>query len=91
MRNGETRHPNRARGWGSVASVAYRRSMSDSTYTAKLVGDEATENIEMELIGGLPVKSFVHPVNGEDVVWELVPESEDYEYRKGGVPSADYS
>ncbi|WP_165069637.1 hypothetical protein [Marisediminicola senii] len=62
-------------------------------YTAKLVGSDETESLELDLIGGLPQKSFIRPdgENGEEVVWELVPESEDYEYRVGGMPGADYS
>ena len=72
--------------------------MSDSTYTAHLVGDDATNDIELELIGGLPQKSFVRPVSGdnegEDVLWELVDGSGDdsgFEYRRAGWPGADYS
>jgi len=74
--------------------------MSDSTYTAQLVGSDGTESIELELIGGLPQKSFVRPVSGdnegEDVLWELVDgDSSDtageFEYRQAGWPGADYS
>lgn len=74
--------------------------MSDSTYTAQLVGSDGTETIELEFIGGLPQKSFVRPVSGdnegEDVLWELVndgPADSDggFEYRQAGWPGADYS
>jgi hypothetical protein len=70
--------------------------MSD-TYTAYLIGNDRTENIELEFINGLPQKSFVRPVEGdpsdelEEVVWELVPDSEDFTYRVAGIPGADYS
>jgi hypothetical protein len=75
--------------------------MSDSTYKAQLVGSDGTESIELELIGGLPQKSFVRPVSGdnegEEVLWELVdsgatPDNEgEFEYRQAGWPGADYS
>ena len=66
--------------------------MSDSTYTAQLVGSNGTETVELELIGGLPQKRFVRPgPEGEEMVWELVQDSEDYEYREAGMPGADYS
>ena len=74
--------------------------MSDSTYTAQLVGSDGTESIELEFIGGLPQKSFVRPVSGdnegEDVLWELVDDPAangegDLEYRQAGWPGADYS
>ena len=75
--------------------------MSDPTYTAQLVGSDGTESIELEFIGGLPQKSFVRPVSGdnegEDVLWELVdsgstPDNPDgFEYRQAGWPGADYS
>jgi hypothetical protein len=62
------------------------------TYTARLTGDGVDETVELTLIGGLPQKSFVHGSEaGEDQVWELVSDSEDYEYRKAGIPGADYS
>jgi len=74
--------------------------MSDSTYTAQLVGSDGTESIELELIGGLPQKSFVRPVSGdnegEEVLWELVDgdssqPADGFEYRQAGWPGADYS
>jgi len=70
--------------------------MSDSTYTAQLVGSDGTESIELEFIGGLPQKSFVRPVSGdnegEEVLWELVEDDTDqFEYRQAGWPGADYS
>jgi hypothetical protein len=69
--------------------------MSESTYTAHLIGSAGTETLELELIGGLPQKSFVRPIGGgEEVVWELVDgdgPTEPYEYREAGVPGADYS
>ena len=70
--------------------------MSDSTYTARLVGSDGTETIELELISGLPQKSFVRPVTGdnegEEVLWELVDDGTDeHEYRQAGWPGADYS
>lgn len=67
--------------------------MSDNSYTATLIGDDSTTTIELELIDGLPQKSFVRPVadsaegaNGADVderVWELVTGAKD----AGGSPS----
>jgi len=69
--------------------------MSESTYTARLVGSAGTETIELDLIGGLPQKSIIRGGAGEredeDVVWELVTDSDDYEYREAGRPAADYS
>ncbi|GAB3606704.1 hypothetical protein GCM10027413_21130 [Conyzicola nivalis] len=75
--------------------------MSDSTYTAQLVGSDGTESIELEFIGGLPQKSFVRPVSGdnegEEMLWELVDGGEgsenasEFEYRQAGWPGADYS
>ncbi|WP_411698726.1 hypothetical protein [Conyzicola sp.] len=75
--------------------------MSDSTYTAQLVGSDGTESIELEFIGGLPQKSFVRPVSGdnegEEMLWELVDggastdSSTEFEYRQAGWPGADYS
>jgi hypothetical protein len=69
--------------------------MSDSTYTAHLIGSDDTETIELELIGGLPQKSFVRPLgDNEEVVWELVDGGETdgpFEYREAGIPGADYS
>jgi hypothetical protein len=71
--------------------------MSDSTYTARLVGSDSTDSIELDLIDGLPQKSFVRPIpdGGGEMVWELVADSEDdeggYEYREAGMPGADYS
>jgi hypothetical protein len=74
--------------------------MSD-TYTATLIGNDKTETVELELIQGLPQKSFVRPTDGdgaageegEDVVWELVPDTDPdvFEYRAAGIPGADYS
>ena len=62
------------------------------TYTARLTGDGVDETLELEMIAGMPQKSFVHGAEGgEDQVWELVPDSDDYEYRKAGIPGADYS
>jgi hypothetical protein len=69
--------------------------MSESTYTARLVGSTGTETIELDLIDGLPRKSIIRGGAGEredeDVVWELVTDSDDYEYREAGRPAADYS
>ncbi len=71
--------------------------MSDSTYTAHLVGDETTDTVELEFIGGLPQKSLVRTVGGdfadEEMVWELVTDGADsdrFEYRPAGRPAADY-
>jgi len=74
--------------------------MSD-TYTANLIGSDATHSIELDYINGLPQKSFVRPVDGEsdgdeeEVVWELVPDADGdegvFEYRIAGIPGADYS
>jgi hypothetical protein len=71
--------------------------MSDDTYTANLIGSNGTETVELEFINGLPQKSFVRPVEGEtpngneEVVWELVPDADGFEYREAGIPGADYS
>jgi len=69
------------------------------TYTATLVGPDSTETVELELIGGLPQKSFVRPAGdggidgADDQVWELDPEAdgEGHVYRSAGAPGADYS
>ena len=81
-------------------------SENDNTYQATLISDDGTETVELELIGGLPQKSFVRPVGDsavaddaesdvDEVVWELVPgddpETDGYQYRPGGIPGADYS
>lgn len=84
-----------------VCGRTYRTKMSDSTYTATLIGDSGTETVELELIDGLPQKSIVRPAggdyDGEDMVWELVTDSVEtpagdggYEYREAGRPGADY-
>ncbi|MFT2753157.1 hypothetical protein [Clavibacter sp. Sh2088] len=67
--------------------------MTDSTYTAQLVGPEGTEETEVELINGEPVKSFVRAtsLSEEEVVWELDAEADGYVYRPAGIPGADYS
>ena len=70
---------------------------SDGTYTATLIGSAGSETVELEFISGLPQKSFVRPTPGEtgddteEVVWELVPDADGYEYREAGIPGADYS
>ena len=68
--------------------------MSESTYTARLVGSTGTEEVELDLVEGLPRKSIIRSGAGEredeDVVWELVSGS-DNEYREAGRPGADYS
>ncbi len=67
--------------------------MSESTYTAQLVGRDGTESVELELVAGSPQKSFVRSAgkNKEEMVWELDPDAEGAVYRPGGIPSADYS
>jgi hypothetical protein len=67
--------------------------MTDSTYTAQLVGPEGTEETEVELINGEPVKSFVRAtsLSEEEVVWELDADADGYVYRPAGIPGADYS
>lgn len=69
--------------------------MSESTYTARLVGSDGTETVELDLVEGLPRKSIIRDGGGElgdeDVVWELVSGSDDFEYREAGRPGADYS
>lgn len=67
--------------------------MSENTYPAQLVGHDNTESVELEYIDGLPQKSFARPVGdtGKEVVWELDPDADDFVYREGGIPSADYS
>jgi hypothetical protein len=68
--------------------------MSDTTYTAHLIGSSGTETMELELIGGLPQKSIVRGGDNEEVVWELVDAGDTtgpFEYREAGVPGADYS
>ncbi|WP_414171770.1 hypothetical protein [Clavibacter tessellarius] len=46
--------------------------MTDSTYTAQLVGPEGTEETEVEFLNGEPVKSFTRAtsLSEEEVVWE---------------------
>ena len=67
--------------------------MTDSTYTAQLVGPDGTEEAEVELINGEPVKSFTRAtsLNEEEIVWELDADSDGYVYRPAGIPGADYS
>jgi hypothetical protein len=67
--------------------------MSETTYTAQLVGPDGTESVELELVAGEPQRSFVRPSgeDGEEMVWELDSEAEGAVYRPGGIPSADYS
>jgi len=71
--------------------------MTDSTYTARLIDDDNAdknaETIELAFINGLPQKAIVRPMDelGLDQVWELVSDSDDFEYRRAGVPGADYS
>ncbi|AJW80251.1 MULTISPECIES: hypothetical protein [Clavibacter] len=67
--------------------------MTDSTYTAQLVGPDGTEETEVELINGEPVKSFVRAtsLSEEEVVWELDADADGYVYRPAGIPGADYS
>jgi hypothetical protein len=71
--------------------------MSESTYTAHLIGSDATETVRLDLIQGLPQKSFVRASDdgeGEETVWELVEDGPDegvHEYREAGRPGADYS
>ncbi len=65
---------------------------SSDNYTASLIGSNGTESIELEFINGLPQKSFVRPGDGgEEIVWELVPDADGFEYREAGIPGADYS
>jgi hypothetical protein len=71
----------------------------NDTYLARLVGASETRTEQLELIGGLPQKSFVRSSDGdnegEETVWELVdgdsPEDDGFEYREAGRPGADYS
>jgi hypothetical protein len=67
--------------------------MTDSTYTAQLVGPDGTEETQVELINGEPVKSFVRAtsLSEEEVVWELDADADGYVYRPAGIPGADYS
>jgi hypothetical protein len=67
--------------------------MTDSTYTAQLVGPDGTEETEVELLNGEPVRSFVRAtsLSEEEVVWELDAEADGYVYRPAGIPGADYS
>ncbi|QWT25134.1 hypothetical protein KPL76_07270 [Subtercola sp. PAMC28395] len=70
------------------------------TYTAHLVDDSGTQTREIEMIDGLPQKSFVlsTDIDGTtiDVVWELDLTSDDNTYRRlsgdgygeGGVTEA---
>ncbi|PRY69693.1 hypothetical protein B0I08_102370 [Glaciihabitans tibetensis] len=72
-------------------------SAPTETYSAKLVGADSTETIELPLISGLPQKSIVRAsteggTDGvDDQVWELDPDSDSFEYRPAGIPGADYS
>jgi len=71
--------------------------MTDSTYTARLVqgedDGEKAETVELEFIEGMPQKSFVRAMGepGVEQVWELISGSDEFEYRRAGVPGADYS
>jgi hypothetical protein len=75
------------------------QSSSAETYTATLVGADSTETVELELIGGLPQKSFVRPAGddgidgADDQVWELDADTDGdtFVYRSAGAPGADYS
>ena len=63
------------------------------TYTATLLDGNTRETLELEMISGLPQKSFVRATDsgsGGEMVWELVAGTE-YEYRPVGIPGADYS
>jgi hypothetical protein len=70
---------------------------TDDTYTATLIGSDGSQTVELEFINGLPQKSFVRPTGGEtaddteEVVWELDPDADGFEYRSAGIPGADYS
>ncbi|CAN5162894.1 hypothetical protein BH09ACT1_BH09ACT1_15500 [soil metagenome] len=58
--------------------------MADAeTYSAQLVNGDSTESVELELIGGLPQKSFVREGTdgGAEVVWELDPDADEPTYR----------
>ncbi|MFD2340654.1 hypothetical protein FGG90_10935 [Clavibacter tessellarius] len=67
--------------------------MTDSTYTAQLVGPEGTEETEVEFLNGEPVKSFTRAtsLSEQEVVWELDADEDGYVYRPAGIPGADYS
>ncbi|WP_317230682.1 hypothetical protein [Clavibacter sp. MX14-G9D] len=67
--------------------------MTDPTYTAQLVGPDGTEEAEVELINGEPVKSFTRATSltEEEIVWELDADADGYVYRPAGIPGADYS
>lgn len=67
--------------------------MTDSTYTAQLVGPEGTEETEVEFLNGQPVKSFTRAtsLSEEEVVWELDTDADGFVYRPAGIPGADYS
>ncbi|MFT2693450.1 hypothetical protein [Clavibacter zhangzhiyongii] len=67
--------------------------MTDSTYTAQLVGPDGTEETEVEFLNGEPVKSFTRAtsLSEEEVVWELDSDADGYVYRPAGIPGADYS
>ncbi|WP_213814099.1 hypothetical protein [Glaciihabitans sp. dw_435] len=66
---------------------------SPTTYTATLIGSDGTATVELDFISGLPQKSFVRSLDddGEEMVWELVEDAPDYQYRQAGIPGADYS
>ncbi|WP_150308169.1 hypothetical protein [Planctomonas psychrotolerans] len=67
---------------------------SDTTYTARLIGsDGSEETVELDLIAGEPQKSFIRPAgeDSEEMVWQHDPDAEGHVYRQGGIPSADYS
>lgn len=70
---------------------------SAATYTAELIGPNGTEAIELELIDGLPRKSFARAAPGaeddstEDVVWELDEGTDGrFRYLPAGEPAQDY-
>jgi hypothetical protein len=71
--------------------------MSAETYQAELVGPDGSETVELEFIGGLPLKSLVRadPADPDDksreVVWELDDSSKGvFRYEPAGRPAADY-
>lgn len=59
--------------------------MTSGTYIATLISEHTSDELELELIGGLPQKSFVRTgdVDGApvDVIWELDPSSPEHTYR----------
>ncbi len=74
--------------------MSEQSSTSDEKYTATLVGAEE-KTVELDLIQGLPQKSFTRKttVDGDEVelTWELDTTAPDYTYRSEYYAEHSYS